>query len=145
MFVFSPLNLYRTPYNGLVLTTMILPAVAATATLYHLTFIMYRAPCTMHHCHALCTFTMYRVPHTVYRQYVSCSMNHPRYTVYLVPHSLTMHRVPRIPQHKRPECRETGDWVCLQNCHLAVSWLPTLEQILEKANAIPEETHAEFR
>ncbi|CAN0046856.1 unnamed protein product [Scytosiphon promiscuus] len=41
--------------------------------------------------------------------------------------------------------RENGDWVCLQNCHLAVSWLPTLEQILEKANAVPEETHAEFR
>eukprot|EP00752_Nemacystus_decipiens_P017827 g15983.t1 len=41
--------------------------------------------------------------------------------------------------------RENGDWVCLQNCHLAVSWLPTLEQILEKANAVPEDTHADFR
>lgn len=43
------------------------------------------------------------------------------------------------------DSRDNGDWVCLQNCHLAVSWLPTLEQILEKANAIPEDTHAEFR
>ena len=47
--------------------------------------------------------------------------------------------------HPPPPPRENGDWVCLQNCHLAVSWLPTLEQILEKANAIPEDTHAEFR
>ena len=26
----------------------------------------------------------------------------------------------------------TGDWVCLQNCHLAVSWLSKLEQTVEK-------------
>ncbi len=25
--------------------------------------------------------------------------------------------------------RRNGDWVCLQNCHLSVSWLPKLERI----------------
>lgn len=26
------------------------------------------------------------------------------------------------------ECARSGDWLCLKNLHLAVSWLPTLEK-----------------
>ncbi|KAE9330777.1 Dynein heavy chain 6, axonemal [Phytophthora fragariae] len=41
------------------------------------------------------------------------------------------------------QAKQTGDWVCLQNCHLAVSWLGRLEQILEQSAT--EEMHVEFR
>jgi len=27
--------------------------------------------------------------------------------------------------------RRTGDWVCLQNCHLAITWMPELERTQE--------------
>ena len=36
-----------------------------------------------------------------------------------------------------------GDWVMLQNCHLSISWMPTLEIIVESMD--PEKVNPEFR
>ncbi|KRX00189.1 P-loop containing nucleoside triphosphate hydrolase [Pseudocohnilembus persalinus] len=33
------------------------------------------------------------------------------------------------------ETMQTGQWILLQNCHLAVSWLPRLEEIMEELNS----------
>jgi dynein heavy chain len=38
---------------------------------------------------------------------------------------------------------QTGDWVVLQNCHLAASWMPQLERICE--NLSSENMNAAFR
>merc|ERR1719359_253175 len=39
--------------------------------------------------------------------------------------------------------RETGDWVCLQNCHLAASWMNALESLQE--NQQPEKMDPDYR
>jgi dynein heavy chain, axonemal len=41
--------------------------------------------------------------------------------------------------------QKTGDWVCLQNCHLAVSWLSKLEQTVEKMQNSPGDINQTFR
>jgi dynein heavy chain len=41
------------------------------------------------------------------------------------------------------EARKKGTWVCLQNCHLMVSWMPALERLGEDLSTT--NTHADFR
>jgi dynein heavy chain, axonemal len=41
--------------------------------------------------------------------------------------------------------QKSGDWVCLQNCHLAVSWLAKLEQLVEYMQNNPSVVNSEFR
>ncbi len=43
------------------------------------------------------------------------------------------------------DARRTGEWVCLQNCHLAASWMPDLEKIQEGALSIQGEIHPDYR
>lgn len=47
-----------------------------------------------------------------------------------------------LPWVSERPCR-TGTWVLLQNCHLAVSWMSSLEKIVQDIN--PETAHPDFR
>lgn len=40
---------------------------------------------------------------------------------------------------------KTGDWVCLQNCHVAASWMLTLESIVEDIGRESSSVHQDFR
>ena len=48
-----------------------------------------------------------------------------------------------IAENAIQDASDKGTWVCLQNCHLSISWMPTLEKICEEFS---EETlHPNFR
>ena len=43
------------------------------------------------------------------------------------------------------EAASKGSWVLLQNCHLAASWMPSLERIVEGLASEPDKVHPSFR
>ncbi|OHT02341.1 Dynein heavy chain family protein [Tritrichomonas foetus] len=56
--------------------------------------------------------------------------------------SLGQGQGPRAEQ-RMSEAMDRGHWLMLQNCHLAVSWLPRLEMLIERIK--PEEVNRDFR
>jgi dynein heavy chain len=46
-------------------------------------------------------------------------------------------------EERMSEAMDRGHWLLLQNCHLAVSWLPRLEVLIERIK--PDEINREFR
>jgi dynein heavy chain len=41
--------------------------------------------------------------------------------------------------------KQEGLWVCLQNCHLCTSWMPSMEAIVEKFSSPDAHIHPDFR
>jgi len=48
-----------------------------------------------------------------------------------------------VAEELMENAKENGGWVCLQNCHLAASWMPTLERILEVS--ADQDCHENYR
>jgi len=48
-----------------------------------------------------------------------------------------------IAEKLMAEAMERGTWILLQNCHLATSWMPSLDRIVQ--NIRPEAVHRDFR
>ena len=52
----------------------------------------------------------------------------------------------RSPSGSSSTAAQSGDWVLLQNCHLAVSWMPQLERLVEELGAdAGSRVHPDFR
>lgn len=43
------------------------------------------------------------------------------------------------------QAAKAGDWVCLQNCHVAASWMLKLESIVEELGRESSSVHEDFR
>lgn len=43
------------------------------------------------------------------------------------------------------DAKQNGRWVLLQNCHLARTWMPSLEMIVEQTARTKETVHTDYR
>lgn len=50
-----------------------------------------------------------------------------------------------IAENMIDQARKSGDWVCLQNCHVASSWMLQLEAIVEDLGKPTSAVHEDFR